>query len=188
MLLVAGEDSLSKEYWDGLQTKEELYAVFDKVGDQVPVPLADMECYYKDGEFKAVAASVKEPAEKLLAVLPDILEHFAGGLPDRWRNKAEEIYNEMNLDLTDGMAICAGFLSMALDTSNEKSFVKRVESGNGIPEIRAEYRAYTRYKEFKAKDKARLEAFKRTPEYKMQAMELKLGLRDHIDMPESEEN
>jgi hypothetical protein len=174
-----------KEYWDSLESKESLYNEFEKKNSSdLLVTDPNLPIYYKDGEFKAVADSVKDSVEKLLAVLPDVCQHFAEGVDEIIKNKAVTIVNDLDLDTSYGMAVCAWVLYLILDTSNEKSFVKRLESGNGIVEYRAACKAYARYMAFKEKDKERMLAFMQTPEYKMQAMELKLGLRDAIEVPE----
>lgn len=179
-----------KKFWDSLQSKEELYAEFEKMSSADSVLIVsdpDLPIYYKDGEFKAVFDSVKNPAEDVQAVMPDVCQHFAEGVDDIIKNKAETIVADLDLDTQYGMAMCAWVLYLVLDTNNEKSFIKRLESGNGIPELRAACKAYARYMAFKEKEKERMLAFMQTPEYKMQAMELKLGLRDKIEMPEEPE-
>lgn len=177
-----------KEYWDGLQSKEELYAEFEKLSsaDETFIVGADPDLpqYYQDDEFEKVAGSVKNSVEKVLAVLPEVFTHFAEGADDLVKNKASIIMDDMEIDSNYGMALCAWVLYLALDTSNEKSFFKRLESGNGIIQRRAACKAYARYMAFKEKDKERMLAFMQTPEYKMQAMELRLGLRDAIEIPE----
>lgn len=174
-----------KSFWDSLISKESLYNEFEKKNSaDLLVSDPNLPIYYKDGEFKAVADSVKDHVEKVLAVLPDVCQHFAEGVDDIIKNKADTIVNDLDLDTSYGMAVCAWVLYLILDTSNEKSFFKRLESGNGIVEYRAACKAYARYMAFKEKDKERMLAFMQTPEYKMQAMELKLGLRDAIEVPE----
>ena len=177
----------SKEYWDSLQSKEELYAEFEKMSSadsDLIVSEPDLPIYYKDAEFKAVFDSVKNPAEDVKAVMPDVCQHFAEGIDETIKNKADTIFNDLDLDTPYGMAMSAWLLYLMLDTNNEKSFIKRLESGNGIIERRAACKAYARYRSFKEEDKMRMLKFMQTPEYKMQAMELKLGLRDAIEVPE----
>lgn len=179
-----------KEYWDRLKTKEDLYNEFDGLQETDRYVFArnpEQNRYYKDGEFKAVANSMKDSVKVLLSVLPDITEHFTDSDEEAARCKidAENILKEkFEFDRPDDIATFAWLVYMALDMDNVKSFYKRIESGDGIPEARAAYRAYSRYKAFKDGESARLEAFKKTPEYKMQAMELKLGLREYIELPE----
>ena len=179
-----------KEYWDELQTKEDLYNEFDGMQATTRAEFArdpEQAHYYKDGEFKAVANSMKDSVKVLLSVLPDITEHFTDSdvEMERCKTDAENILGErFDVDRPDDVAIFAWLVYKALDADNVKSFYKRIESGDGIPEARAAYRAYSRYKAFKDGESARLEAFKKTPEYKMQAMELKLGLREYIELPE----
>ncbi len=177
---------LSKEYWDSLQSKADLYEAFEEM-DQIEVAACkgdpDDKIFYKDGEFKAVAAALKKAAEPLRPILEDILEHCTDVTEPR-KNEAETLFSDFDITDEDHMAVIAWFINIALDSENEKSLVSRLEAGNGIPETMAARRAYARYQAFKAEDDAKLEAFKATPEYQMQAMELKLGLRDHIDLPE----
>ncbi len=182
-----------KEYWDSLQSKEELYAEFEKMSDADEIVIGvgadpDQSAYYKDGEFKAVFDSVKGPVEDVRKVLPDVFQHFAEGIDNLLKDKATTIYEDFDLSTPEGMATCAWVLYLALDTSNEKSFIKRLESGNGIPEKRAACKAYARYRAFKEEDQKRMLAFMQTPEYQMQSMELRLGLRDKIEIPEKGEN
>ena len=68
-----------KEYWDRLKTKEDLYNEFDGLQETDRYVFArnpEQNRYYKDGEFKAVANSMKDSVKVLLSVLPDITEHF----------------------------------------------------------------------------------------------------------------
>lgn len=177
-----------KSYWDSLVTKDALYAEFEKMSsaDETFIVGADPDLpqYYQDDEFEKVAGSVKDSVEKVLAVLPEVFTHFAEGADDLVKNKASIIMDDMEIDSNYGMALCAWVLYLALDTGNEKSFFKRLESGNGIIERRAACKAYSRYRAFKEEDQMRMLKFQLTPEYKMQQMELRLGLRDKIEIPE----
>ncbi len=180
------KSEFSKEYWDSLQSKTELYEVFETMDPAKAVECAgdpDNNLFYKDGEFKAVATALKNAAEPLRPILEDIASHCTDVLEPR-RNDAETLLSDFDLTNEDNIAMIACFINIVLDSDREGSMIRLLESGNGIPETRASYRAYARYQAFKAEDDVKLEAFKKTPEYQMQAMELKLGLRDHIDLPE----
>ena len=181
--------NLPKEHWDGLQTKDELYREFDNMQDMDKFMFAkdpEQPEYYKDGEFKAVANSIKDSVKKLLAVLPDITDHFTDSEAEKKRVQveAQNLFNDFNFDRPDEIAKFAWLVYKALDMDNVNSFYGQIESGNGIPEARAAYRAFARYRAFKDEDKAKLEAFKRTSEYHIQATEIKLGLRSEFEMPE----
>ncbi len=182
-----------KQYWDQLQSKEDLYNEFDRMQETNRAEFAgdsELAHYYKDGEFKAVSDGVKGSIKTLLVVLPDIVEHLTDSEEEKKRveTDAENLFKEnFDFDQPDEIAKFAEVMRLALNAEDENSMFRRIESGIGIPEARAAYRAYARYKAFKDEDSARLAAFKKTPEYQMQAMELKLGLRDHIDLPEKGE-
>ena len=88
-----------KEYWDGLQTKEDLYNEFDVMQESTRAEFArdpEQAHYYKDGEFKAVANSLKDSVKVLLSVLPDITEHFTDSdvEMERCKTDAENILSE----------------------------------------------------------------------------------------------
>lgn len=176
-----------KEYWDSLVTKDSLYAEFEKMSSadsDLIVSDPDLPIYYKDEEFKAVFDSVKNPAEDVVKVMPDVCQHFAEGIDETIKNKADTIFNDLDLDTPYGMAVSAWLLYMMLDTTCEKSFIKRLESGNGIVERRAACRAYSRYRKFKEEDQMRMLKFQMTAEFQMQLMEKRLGLRDEFQLPE----
>jgi len=173
------------EYWDGLQSKEELYAEFDKlpaVEQGVYAVNPEQPLYFKDGEFKEVAERIRAAADILRPVLLDVAAHYTD-IEEICRNEAIDRVAAIPLDTLDNIAVFAWVIYLALDDNNDNSFIKRIESGSGIPEARAACRAYSRYKGFKDKENERLNAFKKTPEYKMQLTELRLGLRDHIELP-----
>ncbi len=181
------KDYVTKEEWDAMQTKEQLYAEFD--GDPNAGAYAmdpEMPLFYKDEEFKSVAAKVKKAAAPLLPVLKDILKH----LPEKDQNKYTyfperadaAIKQRISPDTADGMALYTSILLMAL----ESDFIDRLEKGFGIPAQRAGRRAYRRYKDIKKEDEARRAAFEKTEDFRLQNMELKLGIRDHISYPGEE--
>ena len=184
------KSNLPKEYWDGLQSKEDLYKEFDSMAKEIQFTFAkdpDQAWYYKDGEFKAVADSVNGCVKTLQAVLPDIVDHLTDSEVEKERVKTEAFdlfRNNFDFDRPDEIAKFAEVMRLALSLEDDKSMFRRIESGNGIPEARAAYRAFARYRAFKNEDKAKLEAFKLTPEYHIQETEIKLGLRDHIEVPE----
>ena len=66
----------------------------------------------------------------------------------------------------------------------ESDFSERIAEGFGITKERAARRAFQRYLKLKKEDDRKREAFKKTEAFRVQSMELQLGLRDHIDYPE----
>lgn len=186
--------------WDGLQDKKDLYAAFTPKDSQEEMELAkfrqiaeNLSIYYKDEEFKEVAAKLKNAAEPLLQVLKDIEKH----LPERvgricisgvgnssCKQAAKDLIKEFNLDERDGLPVLVGLIQQALSYEAEENIIKHIETGNDIPRARAAFRAYKRYVAFKENDARQMEAFKKTPEYKKQLMEIKLGLRSEIECPE----
>lgn len=186
--------------WDGLQDKKDLYAAFTPKDSQEERELAifrqiaeNLSIYYKDEEFKEVAAKLKNAAEPLLQVLKDIEKH----LPERvghicirdvgnssCKQAAKDLIKEFDLDERDGLPVLVGLIQQALSYEAEENIIKHIETGNDIPRARAAFRAYKRYVAFKENDARQMEAFKKTPEYKKQLMEIKLGLRSEIECPE----
>ncbi len=182
------KDYITKEEWDGMQTKEQLFNEFDTDSNSVAFSFEpEMPLFYKDEEFKTAAAKIKKAAAPLLPLLKDVLKH----LPEKDENKytfyperAEgAIDKRISPDTADGMALYAGILLLAL----ESDFIERLAKGFGIPEQRAGRRAYRRYKAIKEKIAARRAEFEQTADFRMQNMELKLGIRDHITYPEDAE-
>lgn len=190
--------SKPKEHWDNMKDKEALKAAFTVKDVTQEVKLArflqdaeKLPIYYKDDEFKDVAQRLKKAAEPLRAVLLDIARH----LPDRAGMRviksasggcnyiAKEMINDIGTKEPDGLAIVVWFVLQALDGNADGSIVKYMETGGGIPEARAVFRAYNRFKVIQQKEAERLEAFKQTAEYKKQLMEIKLGLREEIEYP-----
>jgi hypothetical protein len=172
---------LSVAEWDAMISKEQLYARFEGNPSQFRDP--QMALFFTDDKAKAVAEYLKKTAETLRPVMLDIISHNTD-LPEPRKNEAENIIGDLNLDDTESMSTLAYIIYDALDSTNEDSFVCRIMNGNGVPEARAEARAFARYLKFKAADDARMEAFRRTAEYRMQEAEVKLCLRDHIELPE----
>ncbi len=179
------KDYVTKEEWDAMQTKEQLYAEFDENPNAGAFSMEpEMPLFYKDDEFKDVAAKVKKAAAPLLPVLKDILKH----LPEKDENKYTffperadaAIKQRISPDTTDGMALYTAILLLAL----ESDFIERIATGMGIPAQRAGRRAYQRYKAIKKKELARRAEFEKTADFRLQQMELKLGLRDSITYPE----
>lgn len=180
------------EYWDGLTSKEQLIKVFEpleKTGNSLILLQnnfgADPELpgYYQNEEFKEVAAKLRPMAENMLPVLKDISKHIPYNI-----NK-EHVKTTANLKLKDffenstiplAVLYYTEFLIMAL----EGDYVDRIERGFTIPETRAKLRAYKRFRAIKREEDSRRAEFEKTAEYRLQKMELKLGLRDHIDYPE----
>jgi len=123
----------------------------------------------------------------LRPVLLDIAAHYTT-IGEICHSAAIDKVSDLPLDTMEDIAVFAKTMYLMLDGSNDNSFIKRIASGSGIPEARAAARAYARYRVFKDKENERMEAFMKTPEYKMQMTELRLGLRDDIKLPEVEEN
>ncbi len=179
------KDYVTKEEWDAMQTKEQLYAEFDGNPNAGAYAMdSEMPLFYKDEEFKDVAAKLKKAAAPLLPVLKDVLKH----LPEKDSNKYTyyperalgAIQQRISPDTTDGMALYAAILLLAL----ESDFIERIAAGMGIPAQRAGRRAYQRYLAIKKKIEARRAEFEKTNDFRMQNMEMKLGIRDHIEYPE----
>lgn len=173
-----------KEDWDKLKTKEQLFAEFDESYNH-PVLKAiltatlkgepEMKEFYSDDEFSEMAAKVKEATQPLLPLLRDVVKH----LPKRTFTKTL-ITDKFNPYSEDGMAKYAEFLLFAL----EEDFPERLAGGFGIPKQRAAKRAFQRYLAFKKEDDRKRKEFEKTEDFRVQNMELQLGLRDHIDYPE----
>ena len=200
MKLLAFKNKFTSEQWDKLQDKKDLYAVFTPKNSQEEAELArfrqaaeNLSIYYKDEEFKEVAAKLKKAAEPLLQVLKDIEKH----LPERvgrivirdignssCKQATKDLIDEFDLDERDGLPVLVGLIRQALSYEAEENIIKHIETGNDIPRARAAFRAYKRYLAFKEDDARQLEAFKNTPEYKKQLMEIKLGLRSAINPEE----
>jgi len=174
-------------YWDGLKTKEELYEKFDNMepGDKNLI-LAGICSHnsnnYADSDFEKAAEKLENAAKTLRPVLQEIEKNFASG--EEYKSRAQAILNKNNLDNNANIALLALLICEALDKSIEDSFINRIRTGNGVPEERAAHRAGKRYQAFKAEDAARLEAFKKTPEYALQEAEIKFKQREKIELPE----
>ena len=80
------------------------------------------------------------------------------------------------------MAILSWLILYALD--GENNICDSIAAGSGVPESRAAFKAYKRYCTFKEQDAQRMAAFKETQEYKTQCMEIRLGIRKAITIPE----
>lgn len=191
-MLLPEEQKKPAEYWDGLKTKEQLIKVFEpmeKSGNGLMLLInnygadPDLPGYYQNPEFKEVAAKLRPMAEQMLPVLKDISKHIPTHI------KQEHIKEAANLKLRDffknntlplAVLYYTEFLILAL----EGDYIDRIERGFTIPETRAELHAYKRYQAIKKEVDTRRAEFEKTEEYRLQTMELKLGLRDHIDYPE----
>ena len=179
------KDYIPKEQWDALQTKEQLFKEFDEdrnagAFNQDP----EMPLYYKDNEFKEMAAKIKKAAAPLLPLLKDVLKHLPAKDHNNYTYYPEraDAAIKQRIDPADpeGMALYAALLLLAL----ESDFAERLGEGIGIPQTRAARRAYKRYKAIKEKEEARRTEFEQTAAYRLQTLEMKLGMRDHIDYPE----
>lgn len=201
MKSLAFKNKFTSEQWDKLQDKKDLYAAFTPKYSHEEMELRqfvqaaeNLSIYHKDEEFKEIAAKLKKAAEPLLQVLKDIEKH----LPERvgrivirrdigngsCKQVAKDLINEFELDERDGLPVLVGLIQQALSYDAEENLIKHIETGNDIPRARAAFRAYKRYLAFKENDARQLEAFKNTPEYKKQLMEIKLGLRSAINPEE----
>ena len=185
-----GEQQRTAEYWDGLKTQEQLEKVFKAMQDSGTFWAvinnfgADPELpgYYQNAEFKEVAAKLRPVAENMLPVLKDISKHIPFNRDsDHIKNavalKLQGFFKDIPVPLA--MLYYTEFLIAAL----EGEYIDRIERGFTIPETRAKLRAYKRYQAIKKEEDSRRAEFEKTAEYRLQKMELKLGLRDHIDYP-----
>ncbi len=195
MALLQFRTEMSREYWDELTTREQLYAVFDKMPDHQRETFSqdpEQPVFYKDADFAKVGKKLKAAAETLIPILRDIAAHLPEQtfLPNigfqnvSTKLLAEELLSKLDLSKPGSQAVMVWLLMSALDPVAAGSITNRITTGDGIPEARAAYRAYQRYLAFKKKDADRLEAFKETQEYKTQMLEIRLGLRTSISVPE----
>ena len=191
-MLLPEEQKRPAEYWDGLKTKEQLIKVFEsleKSGNGLTLLVnnygadPDLPGYYQNPEFKEVAAKLRPMAEQMLPVLKDISKHIPTHVKQEYlKEKANSRLRDFfkNISLPLAVLHYTEFLILAL----EGDYIDRIERGFTIPEARAELHAYKRYQAIKKEVDTRRAEFEKTEEYRLQAMELKLGLRDHIDYPE----
>lgn len=191
-MLLPEEQKKPAEYWDGLKTKEQLIKVFEsleKSGNGLMLLInsygtdPDLPGYYQNPEFKEVAAKLRPMAEQMLPVLKDISKHIPTHI------KQEYIKKEANSTLrnffkSNALPLAVLYYTEFLILALENDYIDRIERGFTIPEARAELHAYKRYQAIKKEIDTRRAEFEKTEEYRLQAMELKLGLRDHIDYPE----
>lgn len=191
-MLLPEEQKKPAEYWDGLKTKEQLIKVFEsleKSGNGLMLLInnygadPDLPGYYQNPEFKEVAAKLRPMAEQMLPVLKDISKHIPTHI------KQEYIKKEANSTLrnffkNNALPLAVLYYTEFLILALEGDYIDRIERGFTIPEVRAELHAYKRYQAIKKEVDTRRAEFEKTEEYRLQAMELKLGLRDHIDYPE----
>ena len=192
MLLPEEQAKKPAEYWDGLKTKEQLIKVFEsleKSGNGLMLLInnygadPNLPGYYQNPEFKEVAAKIRPLAEQMLPVLKDISAHIPTHIKREYikeaaNSKLRDFFKNNTLPLA--VLYYTEFLILAL----EGDYIDRIERGFNVPETRAELRAYKRYQAIKKEVDTRRAEFEKTEEYRLQAMELKLGLRDHIDYPE----
>ena len=191
-MLLPEEQKRPAEYWDGLKTKEQLIKVFEsleKSGNGLTLLVnnygadPDLPGYYQNPEFKEVAAKLRPMAEQMLPVLKDISKHIPTHI------KQEYIKKEANSTLrnffkNNALPLAVLYYTEFLILALEGDYIDRIERGFTIPEARAELHAYKRYQAIKKEVDTRRAEFEKTEEYRLQAMELKLGLRACIDYPE----
>ena len=182
-----------KEDWDKLQTKEQLFAEFDK-DYKHPIMKAimngclgddpEMKQYYSDEEFREMAAKIRKVAEPLLPLLKELLNHLPKKNRDGFTYYPQRadgtIRRHIASNSPDGMALYAAVLMLAL----ESDFTERLAGGFGLAKERAAKQAFQRYLAFKKEDDRKRKEFEKTEAFRVQSMELQLGLRDHIDYPE----
>ena len=187
-------EHMSKEYWDGLVSKAELYnefnADYEAGGGSRTVLESDfnhdplMKPYYEDNEFKGVAQKLRKAAAPVLPVLRDILKH----LPEKNDNEQYSLEEQAKARIVSTLGaadrrtinLYVATLLLAL----EKDLPERIESGLDVPEDRAARRAYKRFMAYKEKEAAKRAEFEKTQEYRTQRIEVKLGIRDAIEYPE----
>ncbi len=175
------------EYWDGLITKEQLFAVFKPMasspnfGHLLSLPLA--KCNADDLAKKG--QELEELAGKMIPILREIYEqvpHSPQRCEENNKMMIKKIFDYVN-SVPEGMGLYTAFLLLALDDH----YVELVKKGFNVPEIQAAQRAYKRYMDISTKlaaEAARKKAeFEKTPEYRLQVIEMKTGIRDHIDYP-----
>ena len=202
MKLLTFKNKFTLEQWDKLQDKKDLYAAFTPKYSHEETELREFlqtaknfSIYYKDAEFKEVAAKLKKAAEPLLPILKDIEKHLPETVAcisignigyGSSKQATKDLINKLELDGRDGrgLPVLVGIIRQALSYDAEENLIKHFETGDDIPRARAAFRAYNRYLAFKENDARQLEEFKNTPEYKKQLLEIKLGLRSAINPEE----
>ncbi len=190
----------SVEYWNGLKTKDQLYAEFNENYNSAgPMPVimesqldadADLKQFYSDKEFSEVAKKVKEAGKNIIPLLKDILKHLppdTGVAPGNTTGKYtyEEFAEGKLADMfrnykPENMAVYVSMLVVMLD----KQLPDILAEGMGIPEKRAARHAFRRFMAYKKEEMKRRADFEKTEAFRVQSMELKLGMRDHIEYPE----
>lgn len=149
------EDMKSVNYWEGLQTKEQLETAFR---DLAPAKMGmltgglgvdpELPGFYQDDEFAEVAAEFKAVADEMKPILKDVLDHIPFAYDKKlYKERAEGkietfIAHKPNVPL--GVAEYTIFLLMALD-----DYTERIGRGFTVPEVRAAMQALARYKELK---------------------------------------
>ena len=175
------------EHWNSLKTKQQLFAEFDKdytnerMRPYVEAQLGgdpELKEFYTDDEFREMAAKIKKAAVPLLPLLEDILNHLPA--KEEHLQRAESVIRKRIEPFTsDGAALYAAVLMLALKTD----FTERLAAGFGITKDRAGRRAFQRYLAYKKEDNRKREEFEKTEAFRVQSMELQLGLRTAIEYP-----
>lgn len=134
------------DYWNSLETEEELTAAFKYLADErFPYLKKEGEnaVFYEDEEFKEVAEELKPLAEKMVLILKDILDH----LPHD-NERCEDLTKRALKKLTpygqkepQTLAAYTALLITALDSD----YIDCIESGFTIPQLKAARKAYSRY-------------------------------------------
>lgn len=174
--------------FDKLTTKKELYEKFEKKTALTAGLLSgvrNLDGFYNDKEFMEVAKKLEPLAENTAKILKDVLTHIPEPYVKKYyEDKAREIVESVFSDAQsypEAVGIYTAVLLYALQNGDYISYIK---SGFTIPERRAAKRAFDRYMVFKEEENKKRAEFEKTQEYRIQLIEMKSGIRDHIDYPE----
>ena len=188
-MIFPAEQRRPVEYWDSLKTEEQLKKAFENIaGNELGRLTGEMGLdpklpgYYLDNEFSEVAAKLRPLAKEMIPIFEDILKHIPYPYnKDFFKKKAESVMDGFvgAMPMPMGVAAYTLFLMAALDDD----YIARIGRGFTIPETRAQMRAYNRFLNIKKIEDTKRAEFEKTAEYRLQRMELKLHLRDHIDYP-----
>ena len=195
---VADYKNLSKEQWDSLKSKEQLYKVFNETYENdvakqnlLPIFTQDPEAKYfpSDEEIEALVKEFREKAKPLLPLLKNLLKRFPNpatsympyDFPERAKGRIMEYIRP---EFQEGLGIYTALLIYALGDDESLSFTASLKNAGYVPRLRAARRAYRRFMEFKNAETRTRQEFEKTEAYRIQVLEMKAGERDHIDYPE----
>ena len=189
--------NLSREEWDSLVDKKELYAAFNQYYENENLnlnylsilakdPAADF--FYSDAELETMAKKFNDAAKPLRPVIKELLKRFPDpkrpGFNYSYEDQAEgRIESYIRPWTMDGLGIYTALLLLALSDDPNMGYAARLKEGFALPQLRAARRAYRRYLAFKEEDARKRAAFEQTPEYRLQKLEMLEGKRDHIEYP-----